>query len=1178
MKTNYTKPEASFAWLRLLRQSRSTLTALAVALATSSLMAQSVTMRSQPLRFTVAKGVASSNFCTLTIPISGLVNEGVDTVNLAVTGLPGSGAAAAFLSTNGLKSNLTYTATLILTNDATIAAGDYDLAVQATGAASFRLPVPVQVAYIWSGSDFTNAVSTNWSSAGNWIGGVVPGPTDAVVFKDISGVGNNTTTNVVVGANATVASLRFSPETGGTRFNTVEILDGAKLGVTGSGLSFSLHRDTKGAGQRIDTYFAGGGTLEVANANSEIGVLVDNQQNATLDMRNLNNFSADVKRIGLGNFRIWPNVYTNGYTGEGSGIQNIPWRYVPLVWLAKTNVIKCSWVDPNNYMDPGIRDYAIEVGNDTASGTTAAIRFTLGLSNAFFIDSICWSHAGKGAGGNNYNFNAADSYALFRGIGGGRISVWAQGDASGQALSGSNVRGNTVDFGNGQVEAFIDRLYLGRGRTNSSGVTIQGTLTIGGASPGTVFDVNTAILGYQDVANLNPTPAQAISGPAGTINVNSNATLRVNGDLNLGFTTAPVIGTPDYPENCAGTLNVNNSGTVMASNVLAGGVTKLSVNNNISVNNSGVLIVSNLLGAIDARINSLTLANSAQLTLLGTAVGQTKVYVKTLSAATACTINVPAIAGYGSGTVTIPLISYVTASPNISGLTVIPPPGLFTLSVVDDGFGTINVTFGDRVPQTLVWRGNISSDWNTTDKNWVTQVGGLQTNFFDGDSVVFDDTVGGGFTALTVSSPVAPGQVFAPYGIVVSNASYTFSSGSVLGAATLLKAGTGTLTIDATFSPGVRLAQGSLAGFGSVGPTSLENGTTMTGFSGTINGGLTASNATANVTGIVNGGLKLLAGSLANSSTVNGTVNLATNVTLNNTVGGLINVTLPWSVPANSVLINNGTIVQTGTVGGNQGLTVNGALRGVGKITQTGVQSPSDVRVTLGAGSVMQIGNTAGEITNNTIAVRLDMLAGSTTTFDVDNSTLATDKIFLVDGFLQGKVNFGAGNSAGCLLVVNKTAGPAFNLASTLNLFDLTSNIPDNNNQAIPGVTPAPAPGLTWNVSRTITNLTIGVMGPPFMTNSVSTATNGVKSFVFEWPEEYRGWRLERQTNTLAVGLESPSTNWVTVATSLGGTNSVYYPGATNDYSIFYFRSVQEFTGTNGVGLNPAAFYRMTYP
>jgi len=1132
-----------------------------------SMLAQTVSMRAQPLRFTIPQGVVSSNAVVLTIPTSGLTTP---LVNLAVTGVPSSGNAAATLSQSLINSNGTTTVTLVLTNDATIVPGTYDMAIEASGDASYRLPVPVIVAYVWSGIDYTNAVSTNWASTGNWRGGVAPGTTDHVVFGNTGGqAGSPGPTNIIISANTEVASLRFASEASATRAHNMEIQSGANLLVSGPGLSFSLHRDTKLVAQPILATISGGGSLSVVNADAEIGVLIDNQQNATLDMRNLDNFSADVKRIGWGNHRIWPNVYTNGYTGEGTGIQSIPFRFVPLVWLAKTNVIKCSWVDPNDYNDP-IRDYAIEVGNDTAAGTTANIRFTLGLSNAFFIDSICWAHAGKGGGANNFNFNAAGSYALFRGIGGGRMSVWAQGDASGQALSGSNVRGTVVDFGNGAVDALVDRLYLTRGRTNSSGFTIQGTLTIGGASPGSIFDVNTAYIGNQDVLNLNTgAVASVANSPIGTLNVNSNAIFKANQTIHLGYTTASLIGSPDFPENTVGSININNTGTVMASNILAGGVTKLSVNNSISINNGGKLFVTNQIGAADAPIN-LTLANNASVTLLGVQVGQTPIYARTFTAATASAIVVPAIGGYVSGVVTIPLIRYVTGSPNITGLTVTAPAGLYTIGIVDNGVDTINVTFSDRNPQTLVWRGNLSSDWNTTEKNWVTQIGLIETNFFDGDAVVFDNTVGAGPTTITISSPVAPGQVSAPYGIVVSNASYTFDSGSVIGSATLRKVGTGNLTINASFSPGLLLSEGALAGnsSGSVGPTRLEAGTTMTAFAGTINGGLIASNASVTVVGTVIGGFNLQAGSLLNNGTITGPAVLATNVTVNNNFEAVMNIRLPYSVPTNSTLINNGLIRHSGTVGGNQGLTVNGNLRGVGVITQHGTNTAPDVRVTMGPGGNLMIGNTTGEIATNTISVRLDFLAGSTTTIDVDTALGISDQINLEDtSFNVGKVNFGAGNSSGGTFVINKVAGPAFNLSSKIYPFDKTFNQPDNAAQAIPGVIPSPGSGLAWDVSRTISNLTVAVMGPPFLTNAITTT-----NITFTWPEANRGWRLQRQTNSLAVGLDWGSTNWVTVATSLGGSNTTFYPD-TNDLSITYFRTVQVVDKTN-----ETVFFRLIYP
>ncbi len=1184
MKTSHTNQISRLTALRSTWASRCVLAVATVAIAASSAWAQTVTMRSQPLRFTIPKGVASSNFCTLTIPVSGLVTPGTDTINLAVTGVPGSGTAFAWLSTNGLTSNITYTATLILTNDATINGGEYEMAVEATGAASFRLPVPVQVAYIWSGNNFTNAVSTNWSSGGNWIGGVAPGSADLVVFKDQNGPANNTITNVIVSADATIASLRFSSEVAATRFNMVEILSGRKLSVTGGGLSLSLHRDSKTTAAQMETKFVGAGTLEVVNPTGQIGVLVDQQQNTTLDMRNLDNFVADVSRIGLGNHRIWPNTRTNGYFGEGTtAASSTPFRFLPLVWLAKTNVIKCSWTDPNNYNDASIRDYAIEIGNDTAAGTTQVIRFTLGNSNAFFIDSICWAHAGKGGSANNYNFNTTNSYALFRGIGGGRMTAWAQGDASGVALSGSNVRGIPVDFSNGKVDALVDRLYLARVRNNSSGFTVQGTLTIGGASLGSVFDVNTAYLGNQDVVNTNAGAVANVPGsPVGTLNVNSNATFKANRTIYLGYTISSVAGTPNYPENASGILNINNTGTLMASNIVAGGTSKVTGNNSI-IMNRGRLIVTNGIGEQIKPLNNFVFTNASQLTVFNVSDSSPSIYVTNLNAANvggSCAVNVPVLTNL-LWPVTIPLISYVTAAPNIAGLTAgTLPSGVVLQSIVDNGAGIINFTFTTNVPTVLVWTGAANGNWDTTSTNWVTQVGSIPSRFTDGDSVVFNDT--SSVNTITIVGSVVPGQTAAANGIAMTNTTqnYTFNGGSVVGGVSGYKAGTGSLTINAAFSPGFNVEAGSISGAGSMGATALQSGSVMTAFSGTINNGLTVSSASVAINGTVLGGLVVQSGSITNNGTIGdvtlgGTVSLQGGIYLTN--GGTMYVTVPWNLPTNSVLVNNGTIEQSGLGGANGGLTVNGGkFKGTGKLyARTGTLKP-DARVTFGPGSTLEIGNSPNEIATIKLATRVDFNAGSTTVFDVDTST-TNDVILLREPSVQlGHVNFGVGNNQGGTLYINKIGGPAFTTSTVLSLFDRNGNLnePENAGPAIPKVTPQPLAGYAWDVSQTITNLLIPVTTPPFLTNVVSTATNGIQSFEFTWPDSYRGWRLEQQTNTLSVGLESPSTNWTTLVTSLGGTNSLYYPGATNDYSIYYFRSVQTISSTNA----PAVFFRLVYP
>ena len=1059
------------------------------------------------------------------------------------------------------------------------------MSIVAAGAANYRLPLPVICSYIWSGNSYTNGSSTNISTAGNWLGGVTPSATDNVVFGDRGGVGVNLNpTNVVVASNFEVASFRFAQEMDAdtNRYHNVEILSGATLKVTGTG-GFSMLRDLKGVNRRQEVTFSGGGTLMVSNPVAKFSMLIDFNVNNTLDMQRLDNLYIDVSRIPLGDYRAYPNFFTNGYAGAGTtaGIhQSEPSRFVPLVDLAKTNFIRATFVDPNNYNDLGQRDYSFTIGNYSEQGSTTGLRFRLGLSNAFYMDSMCFGQALQGSA-STYSFLhpvSSNSIAVFRGPSGGssRMSVLALADAASPAAPrAANTRG-TLNLSNGKVDAKIDRLFLAVDRTNNlSQMSVEGTLTI---ADGT-FDVNNAFIGYQrSGVNLGAAAATGFAGPRGDLNVNSNAnsagaTFIVNQTMDLGHTTAPTPGGTTSAERCQARVIITG-GTLMASNIVVGGVTKLSTNNFITVT-SGRLIVTNAIGSADGRLATLTLSGSSVVTLHGVKVGETNIFVNNFVASDTGVkfVNIPSIAGVGSYPVTVPLISYNSVTAQVfNKMAIIPPPGTFIKSVVDNTANqTIDVTFTDEPPIVVVWRGYTNNVWDVSTKNWVTQSGGVVTNFSEGFSVVFDDTVGAGPTAIDIPGAVTPGQVASSFGIVVSNQNYTFNAGgTVLGASTLKKAGTGNLTINAAFSPGVTLTSGALAGTGTVGPTTLESGTTMTAFTGTINGGLIADGATVTVAGPVNGGLGLVSGSLVNSNTISGTVSIATGTTLDNRPGALMNVNLPYTVATNATLINNGVINHIGTINGNQGLNVDGTLKGVGTIYQLGgTQLSSDVRVTVRAGGNLMIGNTVGEITNMTIAVRLDVNAGSHTVIDVDNTgTPVNDKIILSanpNGF--GKVNFGVGNNLGGTIVINRTAGPAFGLGTVINMFDQTSNTPDNQNQAVPGFIPSPGAGLVWDTSQILTNLTLVVTNQPALTN-VFDGTN----YVFTWPESLRGWRLERQNTTLAVGIEANnSTNWVTVASSLGGTN-LYYPD-TNNLSEFYFRSVQP------VSVNDeAVFYRMNYP
>lgn len=1178
----------------------------AILLTTVSSWAQTVTMRANPVRVTIPFGAAAPNpvkllnanppVATNTLPVivvtTALVANSTN-VTFSMADVP-SGVTATF-GTNSIAADGTHTVFLTISANATVAQGTYDMALVATGAANYRLPIPVVCSYVWSGANYiaNPATPANLAANANWFGGAAPSSTtDNIVFRDSGGTTNiaaPTTTNLVISANKVVGSVRFAMEDNNitNAFYNIEFQSGAKLSATGPG-GFSLLRDSKAVGRTMDVRMFGNGKLEVINPAATFGTFVDFQVVTTLDLRELDTLSIDVSRVSFGDYRAYPNYSTNGWqgTGIGTGGVNEINRFVSRVQLAKTNVVKASFVDPNGYNDLGQRDYALTIGNNNVQASTTDLWLQFGYSNAFFLDSICFAQALSGSANSRFGFRntGTGSYALFRGIGGmsSRMSVLAVVDpASPAPPAAANCRG-PLNFlgggavqGGGTVDILVDRLIIAQDRTNNNGqMTVQGQLYFGAGT----IDANNVYLGYQRSGNNQGAAASTgFAGPEGTLGVNSNAAgagvLRVNQNLHLGFTTASAVGGTTSPERCWGLLSITNA-TAMISNIVVGGTTKFSTNNQIHVH-GGKLFVTNAIGAADARVASLRLAGSSEVTLLGVKVGETNVFVNTFSATGTGVkfIKIPSIAGVGSYPVTIPLISYTAAaSPVFNALAIVPPSGVYVKTMIDNTANkTIDVTFTDEPPIVVLWRGYTNNVWDVTTRNWVTQSGGVVTNYSEGFSVVFDDTVGAGPTAIDIPGAVTPGQVASAIGIIVSNMSYTFNAGgTILGNSTLKKAGTGNVTINADTSVGVLLSSGALAGSGTVGPTILESGTTMTAFTGTINGGLAASSATVTVAGPVNGGLNLQAGSLINSNTISGTVILADGVTLDNRVSGTMNVTLPWTVSTNATLINNGNINHIGTPNGNLGLNVDGTLKGVGRIYQVGgTQLSSDVRVTVRAGGNLVIGNSVGEITNMTIAVRLDVNAGSHTVIDVNNTgTPVNDKIILSaipNGF--GKVNFGVGNNLGGTIVINRTAGPAFGLATVINMFDQTSNTPDNQNQAVPGFIPAPPAGLVWDTSQILTNLTLVITNQPSMTNNFD-GTN----YVFTWAESLRGWRLERQISTLAVGIEANnSTNWITVASSLGGTN-LYYPD-TNNTSEFYFRAVQPVSLNN-----EAVFYRMNYP
>lgn len=1083
-------------------------------------------------------------------------NNSNQPVNVTFTGVP-TGASFALIApfnTNNFVGTITPQYSVSVTP--TLAKGVYPITITAQNTTT--LDSTNATIYLIAGHLFTaTGTDTNWTTPASWSTGTAPGSGDNVMFQDPS-----SNTNVLT-SSLTVDSLTYIRNLSGTNHNTI-LSPGVTLSVIGTN-GFRGAVDTLAGNNKTTAINIIGTNASLIVSNSGATFSINSVQSGGagtfLNMSGLDTLRVDVNRVGVGDVTI-----TNG---GGSGIQN-----VGTSTFAKTNVIKASYV-AGDYSGVNITTAIQFFNNGEFFNNGTANTVNLGSSNAFLADSMRISCARVGSGANTVRLpitGGATNVAYFRNTTGGRISFFGVGVDSGILNSGNNSQGN-FDMRNGSVNLLADIMWVGRFRSNSA--------PSGGSGRGFIFmqngtmDVNNLVLGYQ--AYTNEAFAQ------GTLSILGSGTFVVNNQIDLGWTTGA---TNIVNINTSfGRIIVSSNGTLRASNIRAGGTAKVNlVQNSIILSHGGKLILTNTLGTADAWVNLLSLTNGSSLTLHGVTLGQTNLHVGTFATAvgggTVNRINIPVLTGVTTWPVTIPIISYTNAT-SIGAASFdfgTLPSTVVGISIVDDLVNkVVNFTFDTNQPKVLVWRGNVNNSWDTFTTNWVNQVGGTPSKFSDGDSVVFDDTVGAGPTTVSVVGTVIPGQSASPNGILVSNSvvSYTITGGIVGGNTAISKVGTQSLTVDAAMTTGLIMTGGSLAGSGSIGATVAGNGTALTAFTGTISSGLTVSNAAVSISGTVSGGLTMQAGSLTNNGTISGSVSLQNNIYLTN--GSVMNVAVPWNLPTNSILVNNGTIEQTGTTAGNGGLTVNGGtFRGVGKLyAASGVAKP-DARVTIGAGGTLEIGNSPNEIATIKIATRLDFNAGSTTIFDVDTST-TNDVILLREPGVQlGHVNFGVGNNQGGTLYINKIGGPAFTTGTVLSLFDRNGNLnePENNAPAIPKVTPQPLPGYAWDVSQTITNLLIPVTTPPFMTNVVSTATNGIQSFEFTWPDTYRGWRLEQQTNTLAVGIESPSTNWTTIVTSLGGTNSLYYPGATNDYSIYYFRSVQTISSTNA----PAVFYRLTYP
>lgn len=1123
--------------------------------------AQTARFRTTQNRVTIPLNFSGVYRFTNLVTVSGLSAP----ADLTVGGLPITGVTVSITDTNGnalpldggLPSTLITTNLLITMALTNVAEGLYPLSLNAANGAINNWNFDLQVASFWSGSGLTG--NTNWSSTANWASGSLPTSADDVFFGQ-TGATNAVITNSIVDQNFTVASLRFGATNSSVKFHTLNVNSGVTIGVGGSkGLSVLRDFETElggAAGGMTVTITGIGGTVAVTNESANISILLDSQQAHAFDMTQLGNFVADVSQIDLGDYYLWPN-YRNHNDQNAYG--GIPRRFLPTVSFARTNVIKAVYVDPNNYTNADSRHFSLSFLNSELTGTSTQPAINLGISNYFAIDSVNFV-GGQSQGLLRFNsaFTASNPIAIFRGVNGGRMSVFSVSDNGGTNTANSNVKA-FIDFSgnNGNIDVLVDRLYISRDRrliASAGTPNIQGSLGIGKG----IVDVNTAVLGFQEYGNHTNTAVNWLGYCQGFLQVTNNGIFKVNRNLTLGYTSEA--NANGQPFNTRGVILVASNSTLVASNIIVDGGLNRSAGNVISLTNNGNLIISNSIAGPAKALDTLNVANGSTLTLhINGALNTPYVYLTNFNNVGSNFLKIASIKNLGSITSNLKLISFAANNGTFQVLGM--PAGLSGALITTNNDG-IYLSVLTGTPKNLVWRGYQNSNWDLTSANWLDQATGLHTNFNNGDVVAFDDAIVPTTISLATPTDIIPG------GINMTNTlnSYVIDSGAggdIQGSGVLNKYGTGTLEIAGATTLLVAVNQGTLIGSGSIGSAVIASGASMN-FSGNL-GSLTSAGVSTLSNAAIGAGILTVqgTGTVTNNGTYTGSFSVLSGGVFNNT-GTMHNI---GSSGVSGTMVNSGPVGDDGLF--NSILSVNngGVFKdlGVGSLTlESLVINPGGTFIPGGDGIGTTTVLTTHDGTANSNPGLIRMLTGSTNIFKVDLSAVPPYTRVLAKRHIFGPSQSNKSIN-GATIQINNIGAP-FSAPAVLNLFGNSgggSVIGDgglNTTNSYPIMSPlSPASGLAWDVlSDLFPNGNINIIGVATNpTNITSAFTVSPSNIVTElsWPSDHIGWRLQQLNTTLDVGITA--TNWV----------AIFGASVTNDIVI-----------TNNITTNSAVFYRLIYP
>jgi hypothetical protein len=599
--------------------------------------------------------VIVSNATSFAVSV-GALNGFTNAVSLSLSNLPANVSAS--FSPASVNPPGSSTLNGVVSNDA--APGIYPLTIRGIGggitnSGSVNLVISTGVAaaagtLVWTGASGTD---TNWLTALNWTNLLVsfgpPGTNNSVLFTNLatasasaltspgSGVVNPANINNFVNTSFTILGMTNLANAVNTSpvYHNLGIASGATLitgGLQVGGFTQVIFADNNVVNLTVS---GAGGALQMTNGGLTVSEDATNgpANNATLDLSGLDTFAMTGTQIRIG-------VEGGGSFHHASGI----------IYLAKTNSLtltSAGYSDTTGSGSPSSGNPAFYIGHN-ASAFGSGSKLYLGINNSINLD---YATIGRGDTNALVAFNpaflASSPSVTIRGTNGGstRVGVYVVGDGSAGAQA--NNAPSTNDFTGGTVDAMINYLCVGRGRSGNSSTTgSSGVLTF---NNGTI-DVNTLAVGFIYPSGSN-------SPATGTVNVNGG-TLVVNSNIFLAQSPG-VAGQTAFPQ---GTLNING-GTVVVNTIVNGGGTAT-----VSAN-GGTLVLAKTMGTAARAINTLNLTNAIlHFQLDGNSIF-TNIFATNFAVAGVTEINIDSVSDV-TATNRFPLIKYTTLNGSVANFAV----------------------------------------------------------------------------------------------------------------------------------------------------------------------------------------------------------------------------------------------------------------------------------------------------------------------------------------------------------------------------------------------------------------------------------------------------------------------------------------------------------------------------